>query len=172
MWDEKKFFEDYVNESEKIKPDDRFIEQMKNLAAQEERKKKPVPIIKYAAVAASFLLCIGLGGVVWHNQNTVPEEKNIGTQVELQAGQQVEEAGIIENVLDGIKQGAVIRDEAGNEISQSQQEELYQSLKNARAVEEPAEGQKVNSYFLEGEQTIEIEIWEDNFLKIDGKWYR
>ena len=28
MWDEKKFFEDYVEESEKVKPDEHFVQQL------------------------------------------------------------------------------------------------------------------------------------------------
>lgn len=199
MWDEKKFFEDYVEESEKIKPDERFVEQLKQMAAQEEKKKKPIPIMKYAAIAASFVVCIGLGSVVWRNQSTESEDKSVEYDAGLQAGQQSTEENdfqvendtasenksetesenenpseeeILTEALNSIKQGATIRDGDGNEVSQEKQEEIYQLLKNAKEAEAP-EGEKLeNSYFLEGDQTIEIEVWENGFLKVNGDWYQ
>ena len=193
MWDEKKFFEDYVNESEKIKPDDRFVEQLKNMAVQKEKKKKPIPMIKYMAVAASFVLCIGLGSVMWHNQNAVSGEeetnkKGIEFETELQAGMQssdqlqesseeqasseTNDEDAITEALNSIKQGAVVRDENGNELSQSQQEELWNLLKNAKETKQPENVAKTASYFLEGEQVIEVEVWENNFIQINGSWYQ
>lgn len=193
MWDEKKFFEDYVNESEKIKPDDRFVEQLKNMAVQEEKRKKPIPMIRYMAVAASFVLCIGLGGVMWHNQNAASDEKttnekSIEFETELQAGMQTSdelqesseqsvsseanEEDAITEALDSIRQGAVIRDENGNEISQSEQEKLWNLLKNAKEAEQPENVVKTASYFLEGEQVIEVEVWENDFIQINGNWYQ
>lgn len=190
MWDEKKFFEDYVEESEKIKPDDRFVEQLKNMAAQEERKKKPIPVMKYAAIAASFVLCIGLGGVVWHNQSKTAEDKNAEISMEIQAGnsaleeegqfsdeeqqfsEKSEEREPLTDALNSMKQGVIVRDEAGNEVSQSEQEELWNLLKNAEETEQPEDAVKEASYFLEGEQTIEVTVYVDGFVQIDGNWYR
>lgn len=205
MWDEKKFFEDYVKESEKIKPDDRFVEQLKNMAAQEERKKKPIPMIKYAAIAASFVLCIGLGGVVWHNQNETAQDKTVEFSAEVQAGktsleeeqilnesseeqqfsdekqiseeqqsqeEQGEKRNPLTDALNSIKQGVTVRDEAGNEISQSKQEELWNLLKNAEETEKPENAVKEASYFLETDEPIEVEIYTDYFIQIDGVWYQ
>lgn len=199
MWDEKKFFEDYVEESEKIKPDEQFVEQLKQMAVQEEKRKKPVPMIKYVAIAASFVVCVGLGSIVWRNQNTESEDKNVKYNMELQAGQQKTEEEdflaesdtasenksetesesevqpeeeILTEALNCIKQGATIRDEDGNEVSQEKQEEIYQLLKNAKEAETPEGENMENTYFLEGNQTIEIELWENGFLKINGNWYQ
>lgn len=207
MWDEKKFFEDYVEESEKIKPDDRFVEQLKNMAAQEERKKKPIPMMKYAAIAASFVLCIGLGGVVWHNQSKTAEDKNAEISMGIQAGNSLleeegqfsdgeqasdeksasdeeqtseeqqfseksEEREPLTDALNSMKQGVTVRDEAGNEVSQSEQEELWNLLKNAEETEQPEDAVKEASYFLEGEQNIEVTVYVDGFVQIDGNWYR
>lgn len=195
MWDEKKFFEDYVEESEKIKPDDRFVEQLKNMAAQEERKKKPIPVMKYAAIAASFVLCIGLGGVVWHNQSKTAEDKKSEISLGIQAGnssleeerqfsdeeqtseeqrfsEKSEEREPLTDALNSMKQGVIVRDEAGNEVSQSEQEELWNLLKNAEETEQPEDAVKEASYFLEGEQTIEVTVYVDGFVQIDGNWYR
>lgn len=189
MWDEKKFFEDYVKESEKIKPDERFIEQLKQMADREEKRKKPVPMIKYVAIAASFLVCIGLGHIVWRSQNIEPKEKNAEYKVELQAGYQetekedisAEEGIELERdvsgqetltmVLNYMKQGETIRDENGDEVSQERQEELYQLLKEADEAEMPEDGELENTYFLEEDQMIEIEVWENGFFKINGYWY-
>ena len=44
MWDEKKFFDDYVDESQKIKPDEKFVQNLKQMAWQEEQKKKKIPV--------------------------------------------------------------------------------------------------------------------------------
>lgn len=215
MWDEKKFFEDYVEESEKIKPDDHFVEQMKKMAAREEQKKNTIPMMKYAAIAASFVVCIGLGCIVWNIQNassddmasdydksfTAEEQTNgsdsqtaseeTGDATSDSTGMWQNEAGNepdgleaesdsmeirpdtepIKAAVDSMKQGAVVRDEAGNEISLSQQEELSELLENAVEAEAPEGIAKEASYFLEGEQAIEIQVWENGFLWIDGKWY-
>lgn len=73
MWDEKKFFEDYVDESQKIKPDEKFVQNLKQIAWQEEHKKKKIPVVRYVAAAASLTLCICAGGVVLHmNMNQKP----------------------------------------------------------------------------------------------------
>lgn len=207
MWDEKKFFEDYVNESEKIKPDDQFVDQLKKMAAWEDAKKKSVPMIKYAALAASFLVCIGLGSFVWQDQDKKSDQDNTSFEAGLQAGDQVSDEGqmleeqqtsemnesdgetskgeenqdymeeedseeALEEALNSLRRGDSVRDEAGNEVPQEEQEELLQLLKNVRAAEEPEATVETASYFLEGEKTIEIDIYEEGFLKIDGKWYR
>lgn len=176
MWDEKKFFEDYVNESEKIKPDERFVEELKNMAAQEKRKKAPISITRYVAIAASFVLCIGLAGVVWQSQNALPKDKIIEYKVESQAGKnptenQTEKKEPLSEILDMMRQGVTVRDEDGNELTQNQQEELWELLKNVKATEKPKDSAKTVSYFLEGEQTVKVEIWEDGFFQIEGKWY-
>lgn len=191
MWDEKKFFDDYVNESEKIKPDDDFVEQLKKMAVQEEKKKKPIPMIKYAAIAASFLICAGLGNVVWNNLKSEPEENNVKYHVGVEAGkhpekeqeeketeekepeksgEQLEKDGLTA-ALDSIKQGMAVRDQDGNEISQSQQQELWNLLKDAKETEEPENLAKEAVYFLEGEKTLEVEVWQNGYLHIEGRWY-
>lgn len=189
MWDEKKFFEDYVEESEKIKPDERFVEQLKRMAVQEEKKNKPIPMMKYAAIAASFVLCIGLGSAVWHNQSKTAEDKeqqvefSAGVQAgkpSLEEGQQTDESDTkteeekepLTDALDSIKKGAGVRDEAGNEISQSEQEELWNLLKNAEETAKPENVRKEATYFLEAEETIEVELYTDNFIQIEGAWYQ
>lgn len=189
MWDEKKFFEDYVEESEKIKPDERFVEQLKCMAVQEEKKNKPIPMMKYAAIAASFVLCIGLGTVVWHNQSKTAEDKeqtvefSAGVQAgkpSLEEGQITEESDAepeeknapLAEALNSIRKGASVRDEAGNEVSQNEQEELWNLLKNAKETVKPENVEKEASYFLEADETIEVEIYTDNFIQIDGAWYQ
>lgn len=206
MWDEKKFFEDYVNESEKIKPDDQFVDQLKKMAVQEDAKKKSVPMIKYAALAASFLVCIGLGSFVWQAQDTKSDQDNTSFEAGLQAGNQVSDEGqvleeqqtseinesdgetskgeetqdymeeedseeALEEALNSLRRGDSVRDAAGNEVPQEEQEALLQLLKNARAAEEPEAAVETASYFLEGEKIIEIDIYEEGFLKVDGNWY-
>lgn len=189
MWDEKKFFEDYVEESEKIKPDDRFVEQLKNIVAQEESKKKSIPMIKYVAIAASFMLCIGVGSVLWHQLNETEEDKTVEFSTEIQAGNSsLEEEQVLDNqkfqkedeekeepltdALNSIRQGVIVRDEGGNEVSQSEQEELWNLLKDAEKTEKPENAVKEASYFLEEDETIEVNVYTDNFIQIDGVWYR
>lgn len=195
MWDEKKFFEDYVEESEKIKPDDRFVERMKRLAAGEARKKKRIPAMRYAAIAASFVVCIGLGGIIWYAQNLSTKDMAFDQTNESQADADgtmwSEEAGNAESdsttwwdgaenpsensltgIIDSLEQGAIVRAEDGNEISQNGREELLALLSGAAESEEPEGIAKEASYFLEGEETIEIQVWEEGFVQIDGKWYR
>ena len=61
MWDEKKFFDDYVDESQKIKPDEKFVQNLKQMAWQEEQKKKKIPVVRYIVAAASLAVCICAG---------------------------------------------------------------------------------------------------------------
>lgn len=186
MWDEKKFFEDYAEESGKIQPDDRFVKQLKAMARQEE-KKKPIPLIKYAA-AAALVLCVGLGSVVWYVQGGASEDGNKKFETDLQAGTQSgEEAHIVHGqqssddpsgeealteALDYLRQGAVILDEEENEISQSQQEELWSLLKSAAAADAPENAAREAVYLIEAEPAIEIEIYTDGYIQINGSWYR
>lgn len=130
---------------------------------------------------------------MWHNQNAVSGEeetnkKGIEFETELQAGMQssdqlqesseeqasseTNDEDAITEALNSIKQGAVVRDENGNELSQSQQEELWNLLKNAKETKQPENVAKTASYFLEGEQVIEVEVWENNFIQINGSWYQ
>lgn len=38
MWDEEKFFKDFVRESENVKPDEQFVNELKKMAADGEKK--------------------------------------------------------------------------------------------------------------------------------------
>ena len=59
-----------------------------------------------------------------------------------------------------------------NEISQSEQEELWNLLKNAEETAKPENVRKEATYFLEAEETIEVELYTDNFIQIEGAWYQ
>lgn len=93
MWDEKQFFEDFVKESDKIKPDRNFVEKLATLA-EEESSKKITPFgrnYKILASAAVVLLLVSVTGVYFLSNNgnstAVVEESR------LQAGNAEETGG-------------------------------------------------------------------------------
>ena len=86
MWDEKKFFEDYVDESHKIKPDEKFVQNLKQMAWQEEQKKKKIPAARYIVAAASLAVCICAGGVALHMNIDPKPGKTVEYDIKNRAG--------------------------------------------------------------------------------------
>lgn len=107
MWDEKKFFEDFVRESEEMKPDPEFVNRMLELA--EEKQKKPVwKLTGYrmvAAVAAVALICVA-------GSRFMPglrKDTSVRMELELQAGKEntpVEEIQEEKSSAEGEQEGA------------------------------------------------------------------
>ena len=168
MWDEKKFFEDFVKESEKIKPEEEFIQKMKHL---EERKVKRFSVTHYAAVAAALVCVIG-GAVLWKNSRVDlgNSKYSIEESVEIQAGKSEWniQSGKISNgqnetyseVLSFIERDDTrILDENDRELSQTEKTELIEQLKDAEPIEEEIDG-TYKQYSCPGEKTFSLKVYE------------
>lgn len=173
MWDEKKFFEDFVKESDKVKADEAFVQELKEL---EHGKIKRFPYVKYAASVAAAAACVGIGIFAFHSGqagiqgNPSAIEENVG----IMAGADTEK---IESGSIGVgkkdtgtqvneelkKRSTVVTDSEGNELSGEQRAELIQLLEEAVFVEDEIEGE-YRQYDCEGDKAFEIRIIED----VDG----
>ena len=72
MWDEEKFFKDFVKESESIKPDREFIDNLKQTANDSnqiviEQRRRRFKVISSSVIAAALLLCFTVGLVMWND---------------------------------------------------------------------------------------------------------
>lgn len=168
MWDEKKFFEDFVKESEKIKPEEEFIRKMKHL---EDKKVKRFSVTRYAAVAAALVCVIG-GAMIWKNSKVDVEdsEYKLEQTAEIHAGKEEwsiqsgkiskSEKKTFSEILPFIEaEDTIILDEKDRELSQTEKTELLEVLESAELIEEEIEG-TYKSYFCQGEKTFTLKVYE------------
>lgn len=189
MWDEKKFFQDFVQESEKVKPDDEFVEQLKGMMKEENviqsKKRNNVYFMRYAAVVAAAMLCLVVGTVVWKgfdgNSKTISNDKEDYT-VNIHVGQDSEiQSGIIGNSNSELEEAIaivqdekiVIKDEDGENISSAKRKQLLSQLNRAEKVENEDDledlqmsDDECDMYICEGEEDLEIKIYEDEYILI------
>lgn len=180
MWDEKQFFEDFVNESDKIKPDKEFVESLKKLDSKEnleeqKRKSSSQIIFRYAAIAAAIVVAIAAG--IWIYAVNRPGN-NGGEEITLpiNAGQEetadkyTDSSDIsLERVKELVKDDSIqIVDGDGNIISRETRSGLEDMLD--RAVETDSVtgmfGDKTQ-YIIKGEEEIVIQIYFEQYILIN-----
>lgn len=185
MWNEKEFFQDFVEESEKVKPDEDFVQQLKSMMddeqiAKQEKRRKQVVIMRYATVAAAFLLCVIIGGVTWNFWNKEPnhsEEETNSYTADVHAGNNNHEiqSGVIgitdselqEAILMVGDEDVVIKGEDGELISAGKRKKLLDMLNRAEKVEEIIEFEDgYTSYFCTSEGTLEIKIYNSEYIQL------
>ncbi len=85
MWDEKKFFEDYRKEADKIQPDKNFVEDTVKMISKESSKGTIVTFpYRFVAIVASVMLvvaCIGIWAV--HNNIKKNDESKVAHEQEI-----------------------------------------------------------------------------------------
>lgn len=171
MWDEKKFFEDFVKESEKVKPEEEFIQKLKKLEPKE--KKNRFRYAKYTAAAAAVLLCLGIGTLVFREVGTATQkpEDQIINNIDIQAaldGEQIQSGSIGKGKKDSLsdiissmqQQNIIITDSSGKELSEEEKERLLKQLEDAETVSKNTQG-SYTSYFVKEQQEFEIRIYDD-----------
>lgn len=169
MWDEKKFFEDFVKESDRVKADEAFVRELKEL---EHRKERTFPYVKYAVSIAAAAACIGIGVFALHSggagnpTNPSVIEENAGILAGEDTGKI--ESGSIglnkDNIGDRVrseleKSSTIVTDSEGKELSGEQRTQLLQLLENAVFVENELED-GYTWYSCEGDSAFEIRIIE------------
>lgn len=171
MWDEKKFFEDFVKESDKVKADASFVQELKEL---EHGKVRRFPYVKYAASIAAAAACVGIGIFAFHsgqagNQgNPSVIEQNVGIMAgtdteKMESGSigvgKTDTSAQVRGELE--KKSTVVTDSEGNELSEKQRAELIQLLEKAVFAEDEIEGE-YEQYDCEGDRSFEIRIIEND----------
>lgn len=183
MWDDKKFFEDFVRESKEIKPDADFVEKIVEMTKTEKNEKiiSLSTISKVAATAAAIFILVTVSGIGFRQQNnrdnsdiTKPSLQAAGSETTSQGKGQ---AGKIEEIVDDklitvkamLKDDECqIKDDSENEISEEEREELLSKIEQAEKLDElPENAGEVVSYTLIGETMISVQIVDDEYLIID-----
>lgn len=184
MWNEKKFFQDFVEESEKVKPDEEFVQQLKKMTNKNERekihkRKLQVRMVKYGTVAASFLLCFVIGSIAWNAHNSMKENSSDETNsytADAHAGNKDHgiQSGIIgeepdlETVIATVSDETVImEDENGEEISAGERKLLLKLLNKAEKTDEDIDlKEEYTSYICKDEKEIEIKVYNSEYIVI------
>lgn len=192
MWDEKKFFKDYKEEADQIKPDAAFVERLKqqtnpdNVVRFEKRMKKRRQMT-YVAAAASVLLCVGIGGVGvsgffgsrtgvggdgLHAGNTQDETgKTAGDSVASRDKELSNVISMLENT------SAMLDDANGNSLSTEEREKFLEMLKHLEKLENDVEisdidfSKEGDVYYCTGVETVKIEVYKERYVKIGDRVY-
>ena len=75
----------------------------------------------------------------------------------------------LKTAMDYMKQGIDVTDAEGNAVSQDQQQDLLNALKQAKPSDEAATGAVTQEYNLKGELTVQIWVYEDGAISINGE---
>lgn len=190
MWDEKKFFKDYVEEAERIKPDGAFLEQLKNKTNQDNmlRLKKSMEKrrkMQYIAVAASIFLCISIGGIGWSvfgrkiaNQGqdhaSYQGEVNAGKEEqEVQSGTIEETNSVLLDIISMVEdENNLLDNQQGDSLSTQEREKLVEMLKKSKKIESSVDKSAIDFskegevYYCVSDETVKITIYEDKYIVI------
>lgn len=191
MWNEEQFFKDLSQEMDELKPDKGFVKELTKLSTDDtviqlHQRKKKKQIIKYAATAASLLLCFLVGGVgIFHlslNSKPTPNTPSASDQINAQTSNEVI-TGSLENenkvpssILSMIEdEQNLLDDETGVSLSSEERKELLSLLKQCVKTTKEADLGEINhTYYLVDNSvtnTTKIVIY-DSFVKINEDIYK
>lgn len=174
MWDEKKFFEDYVTETEKVTPDEDFINNLKKVTSEESYSKRSSAWMKYGAIAAVIMLCAGLSFMAWRIQynndskNDLGNEKiHAGSDKEVQSGKMT--IITIKTILSYLEDGTTkIEDKEGNAVDEDIRSNLIEMLGKAVSTDAgPTEDMKYDEYICKGATDISLKVYEEGYIVIN-----
>lgn len=173
MWDEKKFFEDYVEDTNKVKPDKDFVDNLKKLTLEDTNAKKSSMWIKYAAIAAVIMLFMGVGFMAWkipHNKNG--QETDFSNNVHAGHDKEIQSGGTmiitIKTILSYMEDGStIVEDTQGNAIEEDVRSDLIEMLKKAVSTDAgPTEDMKYDEYICKGATDISLKVYEEGYIVI------
>lgn len=190
MWDEEKFFKDFAEATDQIKPDAAFVEQLKekmnseNVAQLEKRMQKKRQI-RYIAAAAVAALCVGAGGIGFsmfggtgnRTQGNVPHAEKDNPSKET-AGSVKGSDQVLSNVIAMLEEPSNMVDDAqGNSLSTQERENLVEMLKHSKKLEDSVEISSIDFtneskvYYCVGDETVKIEISKEEYARIEDSVY-
>lgn len=174
MWDEKKFFDDYVSETDKIKPDSDFIKELKVTMENETGSDKRHVLPKYGIIiAAVLLLFAGLG--IWRagggksisDDNTKKPKSYAEKNGQMQSG----EVSIItiKTAIECLNsKESVVTDKTGGFISKDKKEELAKMLENAVSTDyKPTGEEKYDVYKCSGSAVFSLDVYDSGYVIVE-----
>lgn len=184
MWDEKKFFEDFVKESENKKLNEEFTNQLKDIMKEEKVSNivKRNSFMRYSVVVMVAVICIVLGTISWSGlgkNSKVSSQSKEESKIDVHAEKNSEiQSGIIgynsndlEMAITMVEDEEVyITDARGENISTEERSNLLGKLneakivKNSKGIELTEE--KSVKYICKGEETLEIIVYNDEYIVI------
>lgn len=182
MWNEEEFFKDYIQSAEKVKPDSDFIEQLKTNTnidnAKKVQNKKQKKIITFLAVAASFVLCVSLGGYglgIW-GENSSPQpsgslsaNKHNHDSTGNVAGKNPELSKVLTMLADN---NTMLDNKYGESVSDSERNHLISLLNSCEKTNTPKDTSLQETvYYCVGDNTIKITVYEEQFIEVDDILY-
>ncbi|MBD5137361.1 MAG: hypothetical protein HDT39_15645 [Lachnospiraceae bacterium] len=175
MWDEKKFFEDYVTETDKITPDEDFINNLKKVTSEESHSKRSSTWVKYCAAAALVMLCAGLSFVTWRLQYKNNDSKTDLGNEKLHAGsnKEVQSGGMtiitIKTILSYVEDGTMkVEDKEGNAVEENIRSDLIEMLEKAVSTDaKPTEDMKYDEYICKGATNISLKVYEEGYIVVE-----
>lgn len=173
MWDENKFFEDYVTETDKITPDEDFVNNLKKVTSEEQDTKRSFAWIKYCAAAAVVMLCAGLGFMVWRLNYSDNAKTDLGNEkVHAGSNKESQTGGMtiitIRTIISYMEDGTTkVEDKEGNAVEEDIRSDLIEMLGKAVSTDaEPAEDMKYDEYICKGKTDISLKVYEEGYIVV------
>lgn len=174
MWDEKQFFEDFNKEVDNIKPDDEFVNRLKNL----DDKKTIINIKrkKITAVAACILLlfAVGIGAFAISRIGSDKPDNNEPVSLPVHLGQD-ETTATKEITMDYIvelidNKDISVVDNDKNEITENERKELIEMLEKAVPADSISGviGDET-AYVIKGEKDIALSVYFGEYVLVNGE---
>ncbi len=185
MWDEKQFFEDFAKESDRVKPDREFVEDLKKLNSEStiielKRKKNTRTVFRLASIAAAVvvMLAVGIGVYTISSHDSDKPDDGEKITVPIHAGQEQTTADTekpeinIESICGFIEDSDIlILDSNGNEISQADRNDLESMFKHASETDSITGLFGDNTeYIIKTEEDIVIRIYFDEYILVNGSY--
>lgn len=174
MWDEEKFFKDYVAETDNVVPDEDFIKSLKKMASEEPQPKKGYAWVRYVAAAAAVILCVAAGFMAWNIRHSgnggdtgIGSGKiHAGPDKEVQPGKT--KIITVKTILSFMEDGTTeVEDIEGNAIEEDVRSELIGMLERAVSTDaRPTEDMKYDEYICKGETEIGLKVYEDGYIEV------
>lgn len=190
MWNEEKFFKDFAEATDQIKPDAAFVEQLKEKMTSEnvmqlEKRIHKKSQIRYMAAAAVAVLCVGAGGIGFSmfggtqsgTQGNMPHAENGQPSGEV-AGKVSGKDKVLSNVISIMEDfGNMVDDEQGNSLSTEERKKLVEMLKHSEKIDDSVEISSIDFeknahvYYCVGKEAVKIEIVKEKYARIEDSVY-
>ena len=185
MWDENKFFEDFKNQSGKIRPNKEFVDKTVELV---NNGSKMIPFRKirvaYTAVAAIvvFVAISGLGIMslnkdsirtdkVTNEKNTFHQESYAGKNGDKEIRGVVVEPNDVTEILQMLEDKEVIvTDAEGNPLTEEQRQKLTETVRSPKIPDEKkldeilGDDVKIDEYKLIGDDMVIIKLINECYI--------
>lgn len=182
MWNEEEFFKDYLQSAEKVKPDPAYVEQLKantnieNLKKSERKRQKKM--ICYLAAAASFALCISLGGYgfgLWGNSHPTHTPGSLSANKEDSelSGSVTQDNPELSSVLSMLSDtNNMLDNKYGETVPDTERNHLISLLKSCVKQDTPKDiSLEETIYYCVGSDTVKITVYEDQFVVVNDIMY-